>query len=269
MPLSIDTSKAAVARRALELGASFVNDVTAGTREAAKLIVLKYNAGAKSRKPIVLVGKGVTFDSGGISIKPGAAMDEMKHDMSGAAAVVGAMRAVGLLGLPLHVVGLPFPCSNEDYEARMREAVAAALAQGVQGMAFGDLFLEDIRAYRVRMLTGSGLEPLFPIWGIPTGELARSMVKAGLRAHVTCVDPRQLDRRFAGRVFDAELLAELPKGVDPCGENGEFHTFATEGPMFAEKIDVTFLQRPTPADGVAVMGVAGIDEQVAVGQVGQ
>lgn len=138
-------------------------------------------------------------------------------------------------GLPLWKVPLPWPCSNEVYEERMAEACARAVAEGIEGIAFGDLFLEDIRAYRVEKLAGTGLEPVFPCWGLPTDELARAMIAAGVRAHLACVDPKQLDRRFAGRVFDAELLAELPASVDPCGERGEFHTFVSASPGFVRE----------------------------------
>jgi uncharacterized protein (TIGR00290 family) len=142
-------------------------------------------------------------------------------------------------GLPLHVVPLPWPCSNEEYEKRMGAAVKALVADGFTHAAFGDLFLEDVRRYREEKLKDSGLTPLFPIWKTKsTTELAREMVAGGLQARLTCVDPRKLDRRFAGRAFDAALLAELPEGVDPCGENGEFHSFACAGPMFNHPIDV-------------------------------
>jgi len=144
-------------------------------------------------------------------------------------------------GLPLWRVPIPHPCSNADYETAMGRLVAEAVAQGVEAMAFGDLFLADVRRYREERLAGSGLAPLFPLWGRPTGALAREMVAAGLRAHLTCVDPRQLDPRFAGRVFDAALLDELealPDGVDPCGERGEFHSFAYAGPMFRHEVAV-------------------------------
>jgi diphthamide synthase (EF-2-diphthine--ammonia ligase) len=135
---------------------------------------------------------------------------------------------------------LPWPCSNEEYERRMATAVSGLLADEFTHVAFGDLFLEDVRRYRETHLAGTGLEPLFPIWKTkPTRDLAREMVQAGLRARLTSVDPRQLDRRFAGRVFDAALLDELPAGVDPCGENGEFHTFAFAGPMFRHEIRVS------------------------------
>src|SRR5262245_26888912 len=140
-------------------------------------------------------------------------------------------------GLPLHVVPLPWPCSNEQYESIMRTAIAGFLADGFTHVAFGDLFLEDVRKYREDRLAGSGLEPIFPIWKTkPTRDLAQDMLDAGLRARLTCVDPRKLDRSFAGRVFDENLVRELPPGVDPCGENGEFHSFAFAGPMFSEEI---------------------------------
>jgi uncharacterized protein (TIGR00290 family) len=142
--------------------------------------------------------------------------------------------------LPLHVLPLPWPCSNDQYESIMRTAVAGFVAGGFTHVAFGDLFLEDVRKYREDRLAGSGLEPIFPLWKTkPTRDLAYDMVDAGLRAQLTCVDPRKLDRSFAGRLFDGYLLGDLPDGVDPCGENGEFHSFACAGPMFSEAIDVT------------------------------
>jgi uncharacterized protein (TIGR00290 family) len=145
-------------------------------------------------------------------------------------------------GLPLWKVDLPFPCSNADYESRMATVCARAVAEGLHGIAFGDLFLEDIRAYRIAMLAGTGLEPIFPVWtpdlGISTAALARQMIAAGLRAHLTCIDPRALNSSFAGRTFDAGLLADLPAEVDPCGERGEFHTFAFAGPMFSRTVSV-------------------------------
>ena len=141
-------------------------------------------------------------------------------------------------GLPLHVVPIPSPCSNEQYEAAMGEAVARAREEGVQGIAFGDLFLEDIRRYRERQMAPTGLELVFPLWQRPTAILAREMIAGGLRAHLTCVDPRALPAAFAGRTFDATLLDDLPPGVDPCGENGEFHTFVWDGPMFRTPVPV-------------------------------
>jgi uncharacterized protein (TIGR00290 family) len=142
------------------------------------------------------------------------------------------------VGLPLWQVGIPSPCPNETYEERMRDVVTRAAADGFSHVAFGDLFLEDVRRYREDRLAGTGLAPLFPLWGRPTDALAREMVESGLEAVLTCVDPRQLDRSFAGRRFDAELIAALPPGVDPCGERGEFHTLCYAGPMFPDPIAV-------------------------------
>ena len=147
-------------------------------------------------------------------------------------------RQAEMAGLPLWKVDLPFPCSNEEYEARMGAACTQAVKEGFEGVAFGDLFLEDIRAYRVAKLAGTGLEPLFPVWGIPTDRLAADMMAGGLRARLTCVDPRKVPAEFAGREWDTQLLRELPPGVDPCGENGEFHSFAYAGPVFKEEIQV-------------------------------
>ncbi len=144
-------------------------------------------------------------------------------------------------GLPLWPVLLPWPCTNADYEARMAQAFAHAETAGVTHIAFGDLFLEDIRAYREQQLAGTGLQPLFPIWHPDggTSTLAQQMVAAGLRAMLTCIDPNQLAPSFVGRTYDAALLADLPATADPCGENGEFHTFCHTGPMFAQPIPVT------------------------------
>ena len=139
-------------------------------------------------------------------------------------------------GLPLWQVPLPDPCSNEIYEARMRAAIRRAVDEQFTHVAFGDLFLEDVRRYREDRLAGTGLDPLFPIWGIPTTELAGRMIGAGLRARITCVDMRVLPASFVGREFDDELLRDLPPGIDPCGENGEFHTCVYAGPMFRESL---------------------------------
>lgn len=141
-------------------------------------------------------------------------------------------------GLPLHVIEIPYPCSNADYERIMGAFVERAKAAGVTSMAFGDLFLADIRSYRETQLAGTGITPIFPLWQRNTRELAREMIAAGLAAHVTCVDPSKLDRSFAGRIFDVAFLADLSPGIDPCGENGEFHTFVSAGPMFGEPLVV-------------------------------
>jgi uncharacterized protein (TIGR00290 family) len=142
------------------------------------------------------------------------------------------------VGLPLDEVELPWPCSNADYERLLGEAVERARARGVTAFAFGDLFLADVRRYREERLDAIGMGSMFPLWGADTRELAREMVASGLRAVVTCVDPKQLDPSFAGRVWDAALLEALPPGVDPCGENGELHTFVFEGPMLARPLEV-------------------------------
>jgi uncharacterized protein (TIGR00290 family) len=147
-------------------------------------------------------------------------------------------RQVAAAGVPLWKVPIPYPCSNTEYEAAMRALVERARAAGVTQIAFGDLFLEDIRAYRERQLADTGLTPIFPLWQRPTGDLATEMITSGLAAVVTCVDPRALSATFAGRAFDGELLAALPPGVDPCGERGEFHTFAHAGPMFSAPIPI-------------------------------
>ncbi len=141
-------------------------------------------------------------------------------------------------GLPLITVPIPSPCPNEIYEARMGEAVRRAVAEGFTHVAFGDLFLEDVRRYREERLAGSGLQPIFPLWQRPTSPLAQEMLAGGIEAYVTCVDPRVLPASLAGRRYDARLLAELPPGIDPCGERGEFHTCVVAGPMFSRRIDV-------------------------------
>lgn len=140
--------------------------------------------------------------------------------------------------LELWPVPLPWPCSNEAYEAAMSKAMERARASGITLVAFGDLFLEDVRRYREERLYKVGIEPMFPVWGIPTGVLSRRMIAGGLRARLTCVDPKKLDPRFAGRDYDQALLDEIPSSVDPCGENGEFHSFAYAGPMFREPIQI-------------------------------
>ena len=160
------------------------------------------------------------------------AMHAVRHEL-----VEAQARAAGL---PLWPVPLPWPCSNEEYEERMGAAVGRARSEGISAIAFGDLFLEDVRDYRIRQMAGTGIEPVFPLWGRPddTAALARQMIEAGIQAVLTCVDPKQLSPDFVGRRYDAELLKELPPSVDPCGERGEFHTFCCAGPMFDREIPV-------------------------------
>jgi uncharacterized protein (TIGR00290 family) len=141
-------------------------------------------------------------------------------------------------GLPLWAVDLPWPCSNQEYEHRMRAVCQRATSDGITAIAFGDLFLQDIRDYRVRQLAGSGLTPLFPLWQIPTDRLGREMIAAGVEAKITCVDPKTLAKSFAGRDYDLQFLEDLPATVDPCGENGEYHTFVWDAPVFSRPLPV-------------------------------
>ncbi len=141
-------------------------------------------------------------------------------------------------GLPLWTVPLPWPCSNEIYEQRMAEACRRAMDEKIDAVAFGDLFLTDVRAYRERQLASTGLEPLFPLWEMPTDALARAMIAGGLRARISCVDTEQIPAEFAGREFDASLLRDLPAVADPCGERGEFHTCVYAGPMFTAPLAI-------------------------------
>jgi uncharacterized protein (TIGR00290 family) len=141
-------------------------------------------------------------------------------------------------GLAQRIVPIPYPCPNEIYEARMGEVVASAVREGITHMIFGDLFLADIRAYREQKLAGTGITPIFPLWERPTPALARAMIASGLEAYLATVDLKKLPAEFAGRRFDAQLLADLPKSIDPCGENGEFHTCVVAGPMFSRRLPV-------------------------------
>jgi uncharacterized protein (TIGR00290 family) len=147
------------------------------------------------------------------------------------------------LGLPIHKVRIPSTCTNEIYEQRMNDAVLEARAQEVSYLAFGDLFLQDVRQYRVDLLSGSGMEPLFPLWQRSTPKLAHSMIDAGFKAVLTCIDPKKLPPSFVGRNYDRTLLSELPVDVDPCGENGEFHTFVFDAPIFRESLHIEIGER--------------------------
>jgi uncharacterized protein (TIGR00290 family) len=146
-------------------------------------------------------------------------------------------------GLPQRIVPIPYPCPNEVYEARMGQVVAQAVADGITHMIFGDLYLADIRAYREQKLAGTGITPVFPLWERPTRELARAMFASGLEAYLATVDMKKLPAEFAGRRFDAQLLADLPDDIDPCGENGEFHTCVVAGPIFSRSIPVAAGER--------------------------
>ena len=144
-----------------------------------------------------------------------------------------------LLGVPIIKIHIPWPCTNDIYEEKMREAVAEVKTQGVTHMIFGDLFLEDIRNYREEKMAGTELNCVFPLWGIDTTELAKEMVASGLRSVLVCIDPKALDAGYAGRIYDETLLKDFPPHIDPCGENGEFHTAVIAGPMFDSPINFT------------------------------
>jgi uncharacterized protein (TIGR00290 family) len=143
-----------------------------------------------------------------------------------------------VIGLPLYLIEIPYPCSDEQYAAAMADFVTRARNDGVRCMAFGDLYLQDIRSYREERMQGTGIEPVFPLWERPTRQLLLEMLSGGLRACLTCVDPKVLPAEFAGRELTLELLESLPPNIDPCGENGEFHSFVFDGPMFAQPLDI-------------------------------
>jgi len=148
-------------------------------------------------------------------------------------------RQADSLDLPLTIIEIPYPCSNVEYAAIMSAFIDKLKKQAVEQVAFGDLFLEDIRDYRIKMHTGTGIKPIFPIWNKPTDQLSREMVNRGLKTVITCIDPKQIADEFVGQEFDHKFLDALPESVDPCGENGEFHSFAYGGPMFNKTIDIT------------------------------
>lgn len=198
-------------------------------------LILSWSSGKDSAWALHLLQRSGDYEVAGLLTTLNAKFDRVAMHSTRRALVEAQAAAVGL---PLHQVPLPWPCSNEHYESAMRAACAAILASGVETIAFGDLFLEDVRRYREEKLRGTGLAPVFPVWGLDTWELARQMIAAGLRARIVCVDPRKLPAEFAGRDFDADFLRDLPSGVDPCGENGEFHSFVYAGPIFREPIPI-------------------------------
>jgi uncharacterized protein (TIGR00290 family) len=198
-------------------------------------LLVSWSSGKDSAWALHCLRQRADFEIAGLLTTFNQAFDRVAMHSTRRALVEAQARAAGL---PLHAVPLPWPCSNAQYETAMREACDAAVASGVDTMAFGDLFLEDVRRYREERLEGTGLTPVFPVWGLPTLRLAEDMIASGLRARLVCVDPRKLPREFAGRDFDADFLRDLPPEVDPCGENGEFHSFVYAGPMFSEPIPV-------------------------------
>jgi uncharacterized protein (TIGR00290 family) len=213
----------------------------------AKRVLLSWSSGKDSawllhvlrqQPDVEVVGLLTTFNQAAGRVAMHAVRRELVEAQAAAA------------GLPLWTIALPWPCSNAEYEQRMSAALDRARGAGITAVAFGDLFLEDVRNYRIAQLSGTGVEPLFPLWcsSDETPSLARRMLEGGLRAVLTCVDPKQLPERFIGRLYDEALLADLPSGVDPCGERGEFHTFCFAGPMFAAEIAVR-VGEPVSRDG--------------------
>jgi uncharacterized protein (TIGR00290 family) len=202
---------------------------------AASSVALSWSSGKDSAWTLHLLRQTAGVEIAAlITTFNGAANRVAMHAVRRELVDIQAARA----GLPVWAIDLPWPCSNAVYEDLMGGVCRRAVQAGVTAIAFGDLFLQDIREYRERQMEATGLQPLFPVWQIPTRELAWEMIRAGVRAKVTCVDPAKLDRSFAGREFDAELLNSLPDRVDPCGENGEFHTFVYDAPVFSSAIKV-------------------------------
>jgi uncharacterized protein (TIGR00290 family) len=197
--------------------------------------LVSWSSGKDSAWALECVRRGGVFDVAGLltTVTAGYARVSM-HGVREEILDLQAARA----GLPCFKVEIPPRCVNADYETAMGQALRQARARGVTHIVFGDLFLEDVRRYREERFAGTGIAPVFPLWGRNTRELAGEMILAGLRALLVCVDPRALSGSFAGRRFDARLLAELPEGVDPCGERGEFHTCVTAGPMFDAPLDL-------------------------------
>ena len=198
-------------------------------------LLLSWSSGKDSAWALHCLRRSGEFEIAGLLTTFNEAFDRVAMHSTRRALVEAQAQAAGL---PLRAVPLPWPCSNQHYEAAMRQACDDALGCGIEAMGFGDLFLEDVRRYREERLQGTGITPIFPVWGLDTQRLAWEMVESGLRARLVCVDPRKLPAEFAGRDFDADLLRELPEGVDPCGENGEFHSFVYAGPMFREPIPI-------------------------------
>lgn len=201
-----------------------------------KKILLSWSSGKDSAWALHILRQQREYEVAGLLTTINSAFDRVA--MHSTRRVLAEMQAAAA-GLPLTSVPLPWPCSNADYESIMKRVCDEAVASGISAIAFGDLFLADVRAYRERQLKGTGLEPLFPIWNIPTDKLAREMISSGLRAKLVCIDPKALSPAFVGREFDQSLLEDLPPGADPCGENGEFHSFVYAGPMFRAAIPIS------------------------------
>lgn len=200
-----------------------------------KRVLLSWSSGKDSAWTLYALQRDATIELCGLLTTVNTEFDRVA--MHGVRRTVLEAQAAAAR-LPLWVVPLPWPCSNEVYEERMADVCRRAVDEKIDAMAFGDLFLEDVRAYREKNLAPTGLEPLFPLWKIPTDELARAMITGGLRARISCVDTEKLPASFAGREFDEELLRDFPPGVDPCAERGEFHTCVYAGPMFSAPLPI-------------------------------
>jgi uncharacterized protein (TIGR00290 family) len=207
----------------------------AGYHRAMKRVLLSWSSGKDSAWTLHALRRDASIEICGLLTTLNTEFDRVA--MHGVRRTILEAQAAAA-GLPLWIVPLPWPCPNSTYEERMAEACQRAIDEKIEAVAFGDLFLEDVRSYRVRQLGPTGLEPLFPLWQIPTDQLAREMIAGGLRARLSCVDTKQLPAGFASREFDEELLRELPPGVDPCGERGEFHTCVYAGPMFSAPLAI-------------------------------
>jgi uncharacterized protein (TIGR00290 family) len=193
-----------------------------------KRILLSWSSGKDSAWSLYILRQRAEYEVVGLlttfnEVADRVAMHAIRRDL--------VERQAAAAGLPLWAVPLPWPCSNEQYESLMAQVCAKAVSEGIEGIAFGDLFLEDVRTYREKQLKDTGLQPIFPVWGLPTRALAQEMIASGVRAKLTCVDTEKLDRSFVGQEFDDALLSALPAGVDPCGERGEFHSFVYAGPV--------------------------------------
>jgi uncharacterized protein (TIGR00290 family) len=200
-----------------------------------KRTLLSWSSGKDSAWTLHVLRQKNEYEIVGLLTTFNQAVDRVAMHAVRRALVEAQARAAGI---PLRRVDLPSPCSNQDYETIMREQCNIAVQQGIDHVAFGDLFLTDVRAYREKQLEASGLQPIFPVWGLPTRDLSLEMVRAGLRAKLTCIDSKVLAPDFVGREFNEQLLSRFPAEIDPCGENGEFHTFAYAGPMFEHNLSV-------------------------------
>ena len=212
-----------------------LNDRTLGDRSMAKRTWLSWSSGKDSAWALHVLRQQPEFEVTGLFCTVNR---EFERVAMHAVRVELLNRQAERVGLPVRTIPIPNPCSNSDYEEIMSGFIAESRRQGIECFAFGDLYLEEIRRYREEKLVGTGIAPIFPLWGRPTRELSRDMVNGGLMARITCVDPGRLSPEFAGRIYDKSFLDRIPETVDPCGENGEFHTFSFDGPMFDKAVDV-------------------------------